>query len=150
MNIDRNGNIWIGTRDGFLGKFDGQKWNTYDLKDFGFNCNGIFHLSFDADNNLSFIPLLIFECCTRFSNEITYSPVFENNRFAGFRTDTIQIPFHISRFDILAKFNGDNLTTYPLSLMPLYVYDVKADINNNLWLATNKGLIVFNEINQTA
>ena len=52
IELDQQNNIWIGTADGGLARFDGQEWKIYNTSNSGLPENDIFALAVDFENSL--------------------------------------------------------------------------------------------------
>ena len=52
LAIDKSGNIWIGTNEDGLVKFDGSNWTIYNSSNSGIPNNSIRSITFDQDDNL--------------------------------------------------------------------------------------------------
>jgi len=48
MVSDNNGNLWIGTRDGGLVKYDGNNWTIYNQQNSGLLSNWVLDITFDS------------------------------------------------------------------------------------------------------
>ncbi|MDP4175671.1 MAG: two-component regulator propeller domain-containing protein [Bacteroidota bacterium] len=159
--IDRNGNKWFTTHDGYLLKYDGKDWSTFSLSNSGLSENGINSLTFDHNNKvwiacgskgwlfINGVPgsphpisfdgksWRVYDTtdCPAFKNEVLSTAVDKNN-VIWFGTNGAG----------LVSYDGKKWETYNKSNAGLpsdYITAIAFDSRGNKWIGTNNGIAVF-------
>lgn len=154
VEIDQEGNKWIGTFSKGIAKFDGTNWTVFNSKNSGLSNDSITDMTFDKENNL----------WVGTKNGIS---MFDNSNWEIFNTQNSDLPINLitaitidqqdniwigcghSSAGGLMKFDGSKWTLFTPenSILPCRIInDIFVDRENNIWIATfqyfDKGGIV--------
>jgi len=161
LAFDTPGNLWIGTRDGGLVKFDGTSWTVYNTDNSGLLDNQVVALADDGQGNMWIGTeggLAKFDgenwtVYTTDNSELPYNAVHE---LAFDPQGTLWIgigTFQGSGSGGLAKFNGESWTVYNTDNSDLpdnHIISLAFDAQGDLWIGTaGRGVAKFDGENWT-
>ena len=153
IRFDNNNNVWIGTAANLV-KFDGFNWNVYNepagkdwINDIYIESVNKIWLGTKADGirtleNESFDSLLI----------VNYG--YPSNTISSIRADELNniwfcfLPDTAGRGG-LSYFNGNTFTNFLLGTSLNNVNNIFIDGQNNKWISTTEGLVLFNSQNNS-
>ena len=162
--VDKNDNIWFGTDDKGIMKYDGYAWQNYD-KDYDdvFDTK-IMKISIDNNNNIwagtsdSFIFKYNGVKWTVITNDLQNK--YEDEMYDTGITDIaiekngniwLGVKDHLFNFDLyLAEFDGEKIIkkySVENSILPDDAINaVHVDDNGNKWIGTEEGLVRYNDV----
>ena len=149
---DRDGNIWVGTNDGGVNKFNGSQWISYDTND-GLASNSVYAIAQDKDGDMWFGT-------ERGLNLLINGVIYVIDTIEGEPFIPISL-FHDSQQRMWAGTPGYGLVVFTGSnYIPKLLYDenneklnivyaITEDKSGTIWIATNGGAIFYsnNEFN---
>ncbi|MDQ3192538.1 MAG: T9SS type A sorting domain-containing protein [Bacteroidota bacterium] len=132
MALDSTGNIWIGTGNG-LNKFDGVNWTSFTTID-GLSDNVINDVEIDVNNNVWIATnngLNMFDgnSFTVYNNGVNRIGIGHNGELSVGIGGTVQT-FDGTAFNTLGAWSNN-------------INDLEYDMNGNLWIASDLGLIKY-------
>ena len=154
--IDHNKNLWAGTEAGLL-KFDGVTFEVYNRSNSGISSDIISALAVDQNNALwigtwgggiSKLDNLTWNVYTSYNSKLLDNYVsFIKTDNAGMiwaGTGSINILDHgISGLSYFRNSTWYNMTRYNSGFLGSVATDVAFDVKNNIWIATDIGLIKY-------
>jgi len=153
LNIDKHGNIWIGTLKGGLAKFDGDNWKVYKRWDFKLKDECITCIYFDVQGNKWIGTckggLAKFDGLNWTAYNVDNTAHLENVVKCLVNTKILCLASNsennvwIGTSDSgLVKFNGVDCMVYNKHNSGLprnYVWDIATDKEGNIWIACGNG-----------
>jgi ligand-binding sensor domain-containing protein len=149
VGIDNQNNVWIGTFENGIAKYDGNNWTRYDTSNSGLSDNSIWCITTDHDNNiwigtsngLTKYDGSSWTVYNTYNSPLPYSTVMtlavDNNNLLWIGCG------HLTAGGILS-FDGNNLKLYTKenSLLPSSIINaIYIDADNNKWIGTANGLL---------
>ena len=145
IGIDKNNNIWIGTEQQGLYKYNGLTFTNYNTTNSSLSSNNFYSMTFDSENNIwlaSYSGLIKFNVadCKLFKPDSSMADIALITVKAE-KNGTIWCGTFSGK---LLSFDGDKFTAIELSNSPLmnnYIADVLIDDDNTEWIGTPKNLV---------
>ena len=148
--VDKFNNKWVGTFGGGLAKFDGTNWTVYNIKNSSLTDNYIVSLVLDKRQVL-WIGTYSGGLCrfdgTHWKVYNTSNSDIHDNVIHSLAVDTKNTLWLGSMNAGLASFDGTSWQSYNImgSSDPYTVSSIIVDNQDNKWLGTGGGVVVFNE-----
>lgn len=153
LAVGNNGEIWVLYR-GALGKFDGIDYLQYDFTEsFSFSTDPlVLTMRTDFQGNVWVLNygegLLKFDG-TDFTLFNSSNSSLPTNNISDLVADSLGNIWITDHQGNIIKYDGNNFSSYnyssPVGLVSAAGYSINIDSNNNKWITTGDGLIVYNE-----
>ncbi len=147
LAVDFQGNVWIGTGEAGVAKFDGRSWQVYDTDNFRLPSNNVSSLAVDFQGN---VWMGTGGGVVRFDGRSWQVYDMGNSGLPSNDVWSLAVDFQenvwIGNDAGVAKFDGRSWQAYGTgySGLPLHsVLSLAADFQGNVWMGTGGGVVRF-------
>lgn len=139
--VDNDGNIWIGTEDAGVAKFDGTAWTVYNTSNSLLPDNNVYSIAFDKNGNSWFGTYS--KGVARLNNSVwevynTQNSDLPNDSILSIAIDSSRNIWFGTSGGGVAKFDGTVWTVYDFnnSGVPDWINCVQAEASGTIWVST--------------
>ena len=151
FDVDRTGNLWVGTTEDGLLKYDGLTWTKYDTTNSGIPYNYVRSVAIDSSNNVWFVSAdqVTYKTLVKFDglNWTIHQPDSNGLPSAGYWEMKIDNRDNkwMSIYGMLLKYDNSNFTSYNPNLSGIqvrFILTMDLDDEGNCYIGTpDTGLV---------